>query len=791
MLKSIFLGLSAVAALALQAAPREVSEQEIAEKLKEISPARPRLYLRDFRTLEKARNTPSGTALGGRIFHEADKLLTYPAVERTYNGDQMLHVSRNVLFRINTLALAYRLSGDRKYADKAVAEMRNAASFPDWNHQNHYLDTAEMTLAVALGYDWLYDLLTPEDRQTLETAIIEKGIEPSFANTGSIWWIRATNNWNQVCHAGMVAAAVAVFEKNPELAARTIARAINCLPGSLYASYYPRGAYPEGPVYWSYGSEFTVALLAILDSAFGTDFGLSEAPGFGETGDYVLAMRAPSGRAFSYADSNPLVGVDFAQVWLPRRFNRPDWMSNWAQQELLKLGARRNADVSKGGNRMLPLAMIFFEDYRKNDRQPPKHYFSGADAAVPVAMFRSDWTDDAGYLGVKAGSPSWAHAHMDAGSFVYDADGVRWAADLGQDDYSKFLARKMSLWSYAPNSDRWKIFRFGPQSHNILVIDGKLQKPVAKAHILECTDDTAVVELSDIYEGQADRVTRTFRMLPDRSVEITDRIAGARPGAKLRWQMLIQGSEATVDGQNLRLANNGKQLLLEAESPVTGQWVVDDAKKFEAEWDTPNPSCKVVAFEQTVPANGRLSYTVRLLPVVPPGKRPADLVVLGENKQPREERVQPYQQSARPFGVAARIRMLRKFAPDNAWKSCGIGLQQDANNQLMLSFCESPADSGSRHFLELRYRRNGQWVAPAGSQVDAYRDNFNWKYGEEYQLGITVSDTAVVGLLKAADGKVLAEITIPGRPEEKLNNGKFIRFQNGVRVEFTDAANKQ
>ena len=54
-----------------------------------------------------------------------------------------------------------------------------AAAFEDW-HPPHFLDTAEMTNAVAIGYDWLYDVLTPEQRATLKTAIIEKGLKPGL-----------------------------------------------------------------------------------------------------------------------------------------------------------------------------------------------------------------------------------------------------------------------------------------------------------------------------------------------------------------------------------------------------------------------------------------------------------------------------------------------------------------------------------------------------------------------------------------------------------------------------------
>ena len=95
---------------------------------------------------------------------------------------------------------------------------------------------------------------------------------------------------------------------------------------------------------------------------------------------------------------------------------------------------------------------------------------------------------------------------------------MRWAADLGQDNYDKFLARGMTLWNSAQESDRWKIFRFGPLSHNILMIDGQLQQAANKAEITGCTENSAVVDLSPVYAGQAKNLTRSFRLLPDQTV---------------------------------------------------------------------------------------------------------------------------------------------------------------------------------------------------------------------------------------------------------------------------------
>ncbi len=774
------------AALTLGAAPRQVAPEDIAKIFAENRPGHPRLFLRDYAELQKSRQTPVGAAMAGRVFYDADKMLGYPVVAPRMTGDQMLSSCRNILYRINTLVMAYRLSGDRRYADRAIAEMRNAAGFPTWNPK-HYLDVAELTLAMSIGYDWLYDLLSDDDRKMFAAAIIQKGIEPSWGNVG-IWWVNGTNNWNQVCHAGMTAGAIVTFEDNPELAAKTIARAVNHLPTAMKAAYDPHGAYPEGPIYWSYGSEFTVALLAMLESTFNTDFELSSCPGFSETGDFVLAARAPSGKGFNYADAVPSFGVDLAQVWLPRRFNRPDWMTGWTQQELLNAGARRLADVSQGGPRMLPLSMIFFTDYGKTDNVPPKSYYSGSDAAVPVAMFRSDWSNDAAYLGVKAGSPSWSHGHMDAGGFVYEVDGVRWAADLGQDNYDRFLSRKMSLWSYAPESDRWNIFRIGPMSHNILVIDNQLQIPTAKALIKDVTDHSAKVDLSPMYENEAKQVIRSFTLQPDRSLDINDRIVGAKPGVPVKWQMLLQGVDAQIEGKNILLSSGNKQLLLECVSPVDGTWSVIDTKTLEAEWDSPNPGCKMIIFEQKIPADGTLDYTMRLKPQPAKALPPSETMTLGTKRQPREEAVLDALSAAPGVTVSAEIKLVQKYADDKAWKSAGIGIYRDSQNQFLLAFCESPVAGGSRHFIELKQRQNNQWESLTGIKKTEFRANYQWQYGEPYRLELAVSANLLVGSLKSADGALLAKIEIPVISDAAVITGSTILFTSGIEAVFSNPA---
>ena len=85
-------------------------------------------------------------------------MLGLPVNERVV-GTAFAGNLRENLRRILFLGFAYRMTGEKRYSDRAEAEMLKAASFSDWN-PSHFLDVAEMTAALAIGYDWLYPKLS-------------------------------------------------------------------------------------------------------------------------------------------------------------------------------------------------------------------------------------------------------------------------------------------------------------------------------------------------------------------------------------------------------------------------------------------------------------------------------------------------------------------------------------------------------------------------------------------------------------------------------------------------------
>jgi len=167
------------------------------------------------------------------LLAECDQLLAAPPLRRELVGQRLLGVSRECLRREFYLAYAWRLTRQEKYRARAEQELLAVAAFSDW-HPAHFLDVAEMTTGVALGYDWLYDDLSAVSRATIREAILTKGLTPSLDPKNNDW-LRRTNNWNQVCNAGMSLGALAIYEDQPVLARSILNRALGSLPLALRA----------------------------------------------------------------------------------------------------------------------------------------------------------------------------------------------------------------------------------------------------------------------------------------------------------------------------------------------------------------------------------------------------------------------------------------------------------------------------------------------------------------------------------------------------------------------------
>ena len=239
-------------------------------------------------------------------------------------------------------------------------------------------------------------------------------------------------------------------------------------------------------------------------------------------------------------------------------------------------------------------------------------YYRGDGSLVPWAVLRSDITANAAWVGVKGGSPSGPHGHMDGGSFVFESEGGSWATDLGMENYTKIEATGRKLWDSSQDGDRWKLLRLGPASHNILCIDGAPQNVKGTARITKHSGTEVEMDLTTLYAPAVKKATRTVSLLPGRAMRTRDRLTGLRPGAEVTWQMCTEAdAEALPDG-TLLLGRGQKRLTVRKSVP--GAWKIVAADSLREDWESANPKAKMVSFTVRAPENGEVEFETALAP---------------------------------------------------------------------------------------------------------------------------------------------------------------------------------
>jgi hypothetical protein len=540
------------------------------------------------------------------IMGECDKLISRPPVERVLIGRRLLDKSREALRRIFYLSYAWRMTSEDKYLERAEKEMLAVSSFSDWN-PSHFLDVAEMTMALAIGYDWLYDALPAGSRTIIRDAIIEKGLKPSLESQNNSW-LKASHNWNQVCNAGMTYGALAVYEDQKELSQQIIDRAVGSIKLPM-EDYLPDGAYPEGYGYWGYGTSFNIMFLSAMEKIYGNDFGLDINKGFFKTAGYLENMTGPSGAPFNYSDSGSGGELNPAMFWFAGRLEDASLL--WSERWFL-------LNKKPSNDRLLPALLIWNSGMTVHEITPPLKKIWTGQGKNPVALMRTSWNDpNAIFFGLKGGSPSVNHGHMDVGSFVMEAGGIRWAMDFGPQDYNSLETAGVNLWSMVQTSQRWEVFRYNNYVHNTLIVNNKLQSVDAKAPIISFSDKVgmmnAITDITSAYKSVLNKAVRGVAIVDDQYVMIRDEVETPATETIIRWSLLTS-AEVTVTGNNsAELSKDGKKLVLKVIEPakVTMKtWSTVPTHDYDAQ----NPGTILVGFEATVPANSAAVLNVLMIP---------------------------------------------------------------------------------------------------------------------------------------------------------------------------------
>jgi hypothetical protein len=572
--------------------------------LSTLNQVHPRLLLTDKRLAELKTLSKTDNQLNKyvtAVIAQADKDYIKTPIQYILIGPRLLDKSRECLNRVYNLAFAYRWTGNNLYFQAAVSNMKTVCAFKDWN-PSHFLDVAEMTHAVAIGYDWLYNDMDQLTRDVIKAGLLRNGLnegkkaytDPAYPYS---WWKTSTFNWNQVCNCGLLIGALAVAETDSSYAMTMLPGIIKNLPYAL-ESYGPDGVWDEGAGYWDYATDYTAYGLSALQTALDSTFNLEKIDGIPETGYFPIYVAGPTGYMFNYADNGEKSkqGAPHASMWLANVYNN-NHFSDFTEDQL----KTRTADV---------FHVIWYRPYANSaaTRDLDK-LFNGK---VPLFFSRSSWTDpNALFLAAKAGYNKVNHGHLDIGSFEFDALGVRWVRDLGSDDYN--LPGYFS--GSNQTSQRWTYYRLNSFSHNIPVL-GSINQDISAVstfvkHSIGVAEPFVIQDFTTAYKEFASSAKRGFKVLDSRkAVLIQDEFVLSK-SADISWGITTDASIEIIDPQKAVLTLNGQKLTVKLLSPANAVFSSGSAE--QASPQKQNTGVKRL-FAKTPSAAGNLTFIILLSP---------------------------------------------------------------------------------------------------------------------------------------------------------------------------------
>ncbi len=541
----------------------------------------PRLYFNkaEFEELKNEINSNSLMANWyASVKASADKALTLPVQEYVIPDGIRLYDACNVIKeRTRDLAFVYLMTGDSKYAARAMTEIENAASYKDWNPY-HFLDTSEMIIAFSVVYDWLYDYMTQAQRDMMKTALIEKGLKPAVqdytndpSRSRSFQWTmigrEEPSNWTIICNASVVLASLA-FGDEIDMSAQLLDYAFDNIKFPILM-YGPDGAWYEGPSYWGFTTVNYVDFADSIINVLGDDFGYLDVPGIAEAAHYYYTAQK-----FNIHDSGTVTGPQ--APYNPQFFFFADKFNDSGL-------AKANIDAMANSKAAGTIRDLLFYNYKKgaSDEITLKKDYYYRDSEI--AIMTNGWNSaNSIYAGLHGGKVITKHSHMDAGQFVIDGYGTRFAMDLGKDDYNL-------------GGSQWDRYRYRAEGHNTLVINpdasgGQFTLGEAVIERFESNEQSAIttVDLTGAYSNQAHSIKRGMKLTNNRSMIILQDEMKLFEPSEVYWFMHTQCPITILEnGKVAKFTGENKDMYVYLLNDVEGVFSVMDA--------TPLPTSPVVS----------------------------------------------------------------------------------------------------------------------------------------------------------------------------------------------------
>lgn len=366
---------------------------------------------------------PSKNAHNARIYSKlkayAERCMQKPVYTRAEANSNLLF-AREMLDRAFVFGLMHQLEGG-EYAAFLKNQIEEALALYitlDLTVSDDVLPCSELTSAICIAYDWIYEALSEEEKRKIREAVeVNARISCSYYTPFFRENAAQVNNWNAVFNGSNIIAGLVMYaEDESDLWEKLIFGAVRSITLSV-SEFAPDGGFPEGVGYWQYQVQYIVYALSSLDSALGTDFNLSKMPGMDKTGLFPIYLHNNRFLPFNYSDAGIYPAVTSFMNWFGAKFDLPEIFSyndavnpdgvnysHWvgAHYDIITLLWREDADSK--AYKKLPLS-------------------AGYKGRQQVMTIRSSWEKEGAFLGFKGGYNQLPHCNLDIGTFVFDKDG--------------------------------------------------------------------------------------------------------------------------------------------------------------------------------------------------------------------------------------------------------------------------------------------------------------------------------------------------------------------------------
>ncbi len=510
---------------------------------------------------------------------EADRHMNEPVCQYEIpDGIRLLETSKRIQRRVAALAMAYNIFGEEKYAQRCYAELEAACNFKDWN-PSHFLDTAEMSTAFALGYDWLYHWMNDEQRAFIRQNMIEKGLMQVMEDyedkprTRTYYWYQdyPGDNWKLVCNGSMSMAALAIGDEADarDIASEVLTYAYKESYAFVRRAYSEKdGTYSEGLGYWDYATYYLGLYSSALTSAAGTDYGLAEHEGLRKSVDFVRYMSSNTPKSFSFGDDRESRDTGWTVLL---------WLADYYQS--YDIASVRLKKIPNDSFNYLDLLWIEEDKTPDSAKDSPTDW---GEVGASNASFRNTWDESGIVAALHAGENVYKyHGHYDLGSFYLESNGARFFTDLGNENYEL--------------ENRQYSYRIRAEGHNTLVINPSQeldQQEGAECLITQFNSGNeafAVTDLTAAYEPSgAESVVRGLKMIKDKEcVVIQDEISLNAP-AEIYWFAHTKGEIAVADDGRSAIVTVGSEKIWVGLISDGGKFSVMNAELLPTSLAVPN-----------------------------------------------------------------------------------------------------------------------------------------------------------------------------------------------------------